>query len=211
MRLSNIWQNKGFTLLEVLVAMTLLVILSGALYGTYFSLMRGSETAVAKMEARRELSTTLDQLRRELSAAFYNNTPVLNKSQEPRFVVEDRDFFGKPASTLDFTAIVPPRSDGLTASDQVQVVYKVVEREKKLLLARQARDRYVTVDPLPYPQMEELEGFLVECSDGGKWVRTWDTKLNAVGLPKAVRITLMVKEGEKTVQFSTVAKPGIGR
>jgi prepilin-type N-terminal cleavage/methylation domain-containing protein len=63
--------NKGFTLLEVLVAMALLVILSAALYGTFFSLMRGRETAVAKMEARRELSATLDQLRRELSAACY--------------------------------------------------------------------------------------------------------------------------------------------
>lgn len=205
MRLSNMWQNRGFTLLEVLVALMLLAILSAALYGTYFSLIRGRETAVAKMEARRELSTTLDQLRRELSAAFYGNS-----NDKLHFVVEDRDFFGKPASTLDFTAIALPRSDGLTASDQVRIVYKAVEKEKRLLLARQARDLYVTVEPLPYPQMEALEGFLVECYDGGKWVRTWDTRLNAAGLPKAVRITLMVKEGEKTVQFSTIAKPGMG-
>ena len=203
------WQNRGFTLLEVLVALLLLVILSAALYGTYFSLMRCRETAVAKMNARRELSDTLDKLHRELSAAFYNKQ---NTAQNPKlhFVVEDRDYFGKPASTLDFTAIAPPRSDGLTASDQVQVLYKAVEKEKKLLLSRQAKDLYVTVDPLPYPQMEELEGFLVECYDGGKWVRTWNTTLNAAGLPKAVRITLMVKEGDKTVQFSTVAKPGMG-
>jgi len=205
-RLTQPWRKKtvsdrGFTLLEVLVALLLLVILSAALYGTYFSLMRGRETAVAKMNARRELSDTLDKLHRELSAAYFNTA-----NTRLRFVVEDRDFFGKPASTLDFTAIAPPRSDGLTASDQVQVIYKAVEKEKTLLLTRQARDLYVTVDPLPYPQMEELEGFLVECYDGGKWVRTWDTKVNAAGLPKAVRITLMVKEGDKTVQFSTVAK-----
>jgi general secretion pathway protein J len=203
---SNMWQNRGFTLLEVLVALMLLVILSAALYGTYFSLMRGRETAVAKMNARRELSDTLDKLHRELSAAYYNTA-----NTRLRFVVEDRDYFGKPASTLDFTAIAPPRSDGLTASDQIQVIYKAVEKEKKLLLTRQARDLYVTVDPLPYPQMEELEGFLVECStDGTKWVKSWDTKLNAGQLPKYVRVTLMVKEGDKTVQFSTVAKPRIG-
>ena len=79
---SNTWRNKGFTLLEVLVALLLLVILSGALYGTYFSLMRGRETAMAKMDARRELSVTLDQLRRELSAAFYNT-----QNQRLHFVV----------------------------------------------------------------------------------------------------------------------------
>jgi general secretion pathway protein J len=54
--------------------------------------------------------------------------------------------------------------------------------------------------------MKDLEGFLVECStDGAKWVKTWDAaKLNN-GLPKYVRITLMLKAGEKTVNFSTIA------
>jgi general secretion pathway protein J len=191
--------------LELLVAMSLLVILSGALYGTYFALMRGRDTAVTKMEERREISTTLDQLRRELSAAFYNK-----QNNKLHFVVEDRDFFGKPASTLDFTAIVPPRSDGLPASDQVQIAYRPVEKDRKIVLSRQAKDAYVNIEPLPYPQMEELDGFLVECSsDGVKWGRTWDTALN-FGLPRYVRVTLRVKEGEKTMEFSTVANLRIG-
>jgi general secretion pathway protein J len=196
--------DRGFTLLEVLVALALLVMLSAALYGTYFSLMRGREIAVVKMEARRELSTTLDQLNRELSAAFYNTN---NKSLH--FVVEDRDFFGKPASTLDFTFIAPPVGGTLPASDQVRAIYTAGERDKKLTLARQAQDLYMKVDSLPYPQMKELEGFLVECYDGNEWVRTWDTVLNN-SLPKAVRVTLMVKEGEKTVNFSTTTKLWMG-
>ncbi len=193
--------NRGFTLLEVLVALMLLVILSAALYGTYFSLMRGRDTAAAAIEERREISSTLDLLRREVSASYYN-------TQNPRlhFVVEDRDYFGTPASTLDFTTIAPPRTDGLTASDQVQVVYRPVEKEQKLVLTRQARDLYATIDPFPYPQMEELEGFLVECYDGSKWVRSWDTRLNAGQLPKFVRITIRMKEGEKPVVFSAIAK-----
>jgi general secretion pathway protein J len=185
--------------LELLVALALLVILSGALYGTYFPLMRGRDAAVVKMDERRELSVTLDQLRRELSAALYNAN-----NKRLHFVVEDRDYFGKPASTLDFTALAPPRSDQQIMSDQVQLVYRGVDKDKKLLLSRQEKDLYFTADPLPYPQMEELEGFLVECYDNGKWVRTWDTALNT-RLPKAVRITLSLKEGEKTVDYSTVA------
>jgi hypothetical protein len=39
-----------------------------------------------------------------------------------------------------------------------------------------------------------------------KWVRTWDTTLNS-SLP-FVRVTLMVKDREKTVGFSTIAVPG---
>lgn len=196
--------DRGFTLLEVLVALALLVILSAALYGTYFSLMRGREIAVEKMEARRELSTTLDQLNRELSAAFYNTN-----NKRLHFVVEDRDFFGKPASTLDFTFIAPPVGGTLPASDQVRAIYTAGEKDKKLTLVRQAQDIYMKVDSLPYPQMMELEGFLVECYDGNEWVRTWDTVLNST-LPKAVRVTLMAKDGEKTVNFSTTAKLWMG-
>jgi general secretion pathway protein J len=205
--LSSTWRSKkGFTLLEVLIALVLLVILSGALYGTYFSLMRGRDMAVEKMENRRELSVTLDQLRRELSASFYSA-----QNKRSHFVVEDRDYFGKPASTLDFTAMASPRSDNLRASDQVQVIYRAAEKEKKLSLARQEKDLFMTTETLPYPQMREMEGFLVECYDGGKWVRTWDTAASLNNrLPTAVRVTVSVKEGEKTVNFSTIARPRIG-
>ncbi len=210
--LSNTSQNNGFTLLELLVAMALLVILSGALYGTYFSLMNGRESAVSGMEARRELRTTLDMLRREIASAYFK--PQSN-SQGNRlcFVVEDRDFFGKPASTLHFTAIAPPSGDPQPHSDLMDLTYKPVEKDNnKIVLTREAHDfYYLNVKPYPYPQMEELEGFLVECQGtGGKWVRTWDTNaaLNS-GLPKAVRITLQVKDGEKIVEYTATVKTRI--
>jgi general secretion pathway protein J len=205
---------RGFTLLEVLVALTLLAIISAALYGTYFSLMRGRDAAQDRMTERRELSTTLDQLRRELSAAYFppGSGPSAAKDQQGtqlHFVVEDRDYFGKPASVLDFTALAPPRSGDLPASDQIRIQYRAVEKDGKLRLMRLEKDRYVTADPLPYPQFEELEGFLVECStdSGGKqWVKTWDTAINR-GLPQLVRVTIRAKEGEKSVALSAVATP----
>ena len=196
--------DKGFTLLEVLVALGLLVILSAALYGTYFSLIRGRDMAVEKMDERRELSSTLDLLHRELSAALYNS-----QNKKLRFVVEDRDYFGKPASTLAFTAIASPRSDSIPASDQADVSYTPREKDKKLILMRQEKDLYVTTTPFPYPQMMDLDSFLVECYDGGKWVRTWDTELN-YRLPSYIRITVGVRDGEKTATFSTIARPRVG-
>ncbi len=192
--------------MELLIALALLALLSAAIYGTYFSLMRGRDMATAKMDERREISTTLDQLRRELSAAYYNS---INKKLH--FVVEDRDFFGKPASTLDFTAIAPPRSDALPASDQVQLIYSGAEEEKELSLMRAGKDLYITIDPLAYPQMRKLEGFLVECStDGSTWTRTWNTPAMNPRLPRYVKVTITLKDGEKNVDYTTIATPRMG-
>ncbi len=194
----------GFTLLELLLAMTLLVVLCGTLYASYFTLVRGRERAGEGMESRRELRTTLDLLRRELSSLLYRNN-----DKRLRFVVEDRDRYGKPASALAFTAIAPPDAGGNSISDQIDVSYGVVEKGGKMVLARESRELRFSAKGLRYPQMEHLEGFLVECLSGDKWVKSWDTAIN-MNLPKAVRVTLTVQEDGKPVEYSVIAIPRIG-
>jgi general secretion pathway protein J len=52
--------------------------------------------------------------------------------------------------------------------------------------------------------MERISSFLVECYDGSKWVRSWDTALNGA-LPKMLRITVQVVEDGQQVEFSALA------
>ena len=200
-------RNSGFTLLELLVALGLLGILAAALYGTYFSLMGGRERAEAVTEKARELRTTLDGLRRELAAAHYRKIEG-EDPQNPRFrfVVEDRDFFGKPASNLTFSYIAPPASGVFPVSDQALVEYRPQEKEKTITLMRRERDVYHAGDTATgYARMEHLQGFLVECFDGTKWVKSWDARLNVMKpLPTQVRVTLVVQDGGKDVPYSAV-------
>lgn len=195
--------QKGFTLLELLLALSLLVILTGALYGSYFALIKGREKAAAGMESRRELRTTLDLIRREVSSVIYKSS-----DKRLRFQVEDKDLFGKPASVLAFTAITPPAPGEATVSDLADIKYQVLENKGAMLLARQAKDLHFASDPPRYPQMEEVEGFLVECRMGDKWVRSWDTAINPA-LPKAVRVTVTVREDEKLQEYAILATPRV--
>ncbi len=205
--MSVISSNKGLTLLEVLVAVVLISILSGVLYSSYFAVVRARDRAASGMEARRELGTTLDLLRREIAAAkFYRD----DKSKSLRFVVEDRDNFGKPASTLELTTTTPAFDFTRKESGVSNVQYRMVEKNKQFMLTRREQDIFQTIETaVAYPQIEVLNSFLVECSsDGSKWVKTWDTALNGA-LPKFVRITIQIVEEGKPVEFSVLASPKV--
>jgi general secretion pathway protein J len=207
-------RNRGFTLLELLVALALMAVLSAALYGTYFTLVTARDRAEEVADRSRELRTTLDLLRRELASACYKASTNPDKVLF-RFVVEDRDFFGKPASVLAFTTIVPPSGGSFPVSDQMDVEYRPKQKEQEkdqeqaMVLMRQTRDVYLNVTPVAYAQMEEMQSFLVECYDGNKWVRSWDSKLNGGMLPRQVRITLTVKEGESVVPYVALVVPRV--
>lgn len=204
------WSRKneqGFTLLEVLIALVLLALVSGALYGTYFSVMRGSEAARERTEPLRDARVTLDLLRRELSAVFY-----VQDNKRLHFVVEDRDLFGRPASILEFTAFTVPRSGSAPSSDVMIARYRPArDEEDRLVLSRETRDLYLDTKTLPYPLTGRIEGFLVECYNGTDWVKSWDTRLNG-RLPKAVRITLLVQgdDDDKPAAFTAIAVPRLG-
>jgi general secretion pathway protein J len=195
--------NGGFTLLETLVALLLLTIVAGALYTSYFTVIRARDRATEGGEGRRELRGTLDLIRREIDSALFRS----DNKQRLRFVVEDRDVFGKPASTLELVSIAPPSTDERPGSDLLTVKYAVKEKERRLALTREAADLYGSVKPIPYPQMEEIEGFLVECYEAGKWVRSWNTPVLNSKLPERVKVTITARDGDKTADFVVVTQP----
>lgn len=179
------------------------MLLTTTLYLSYFTLLKGRDSSIAAMDARRELRNTTDLLRRELCSVLYRKG-----DKRLRLVVEDRDMFGKPASSLTFTAVAPPEAGGAAVSDQVELRYGIVERSGQMILSRQAKDIHATGDPPRYPVIERVEGFQVECLNGNKWVKSWDTAIN-MNLPGAVRVTLRVLEDDKPVEYSLIATPRI--
>jgi general secretion pathway protein J len=196
--------NKGLTLLELLVAVALIGILSGVLYSSYFTVNRARDRAALGMEARREVATTLDLIRREVAASVFSRD-----DKTLRFVVEDRDNFGKPASTLELTTGAAVADGSRPESGTYNVQYRLFEKDKRFMLTRSEQDTLMTsAKRIAYPQVEIVQGFLVECYDGSKWVRSWDTQLNGAR-PKLIRLTIQVEEDGRTVEFSALARPRV--
>jgi general secretion pathway protein J len=194
------YSNKGFTLLEIMIAVVLLGILTAALYGSYFTVMKARDRASGGMEARRELGGTLDLIRREFAAASFSRT-----DKRLRFIVEDRDHFGKPSSTLELTTVTPVSGQGRKESGIVAVQYRMSDAGDRRILTRREQDIYFeSKDAKAYPQMERITSFLVECYDGSKWIRSWDTALNG-SLPKMLRVTVQVDEDGNKAEFSMLA------
>jgi general secretion pathway protein J len=184
----------------VLIALALLVVITGTLYTTYFTIMRGRDAAISGMETRRALAGTLEMLRKELAASFYRRG-----NGALSFIVEDKDIFGKPASTLTFSTVGPGgQPDGY--GDLIRVSYQPAGKKDAMDLTRSERDPYRGVEePVRYPQMEGIDSFLVECLDNGKWVRTWNTDLKPA-LPEAVRVTILTRDGGKTSEYTASVK-----
>lgn len=195
-------RQSGFTLLEILIAVALLGILASALYGSYFSVLRARERASEGMESRRELGATLDLMRREISSALMSRS-----DKRLRMVVEDRDIFGRPASAIELSTLTPPDATFRSGSGTSLVRYRLEERLKRLVLTRAERDlAYEQTTPAAYPQMERISSFLVECYDGSKWQRSWDTALNG-RLPQMLKVTVQVEEDGRLADFSVIATP----
>jgi general secretion pathway protein J len=156
------------------------------------------------MESRRELGATLDLIRREVSSALFNRS-----DKRLRFVVEDRDNFGSSSSTLELTTLAPSTGQSRRESGIVVVTYRIAEKNTKRVLTRQERDLAFEEKAIPaYPQMELISAFLVECYDGSKWVKSWDTAINGT-LPREVRVTVQVEEEGKSLQFTMLSTPRV--
>lgn len=199
--------TNGFTLLEVLVALGLISLLTVALYGSYFTVFRARERAGNVVEQRREISQTLDLIRKELTSLQF-------RTQESRlkFVVEDRDNFGKPSSFIEFTTLASSTSLERKESGIVLVGYHLKSiGDNRYRLVRQERDCFMDTQAMPeYPQIDQITSFLVECHNGSAWVKSWNTDPAFQGrVPKLVRITIQTEFQGKSEQFSILAVPKV--
>jgi len=198
--------KKGFTLVEILVATTILVIAMASIYVSF----QGGVTAWAKGTARMEVylnaRAALDMMSREISSAMVNGWPATTGRR--------MDFLGLSGSGTNdqLFFINPPRSNDTTGN-----LYEIEYWRNGSDLMRHYAG--VSTDfTFPTPTTSNSDtlisnvtrlGFQYYNGSTSSWRDTWDSQVGAAEegtLPEAVKITITVqdKQGRQTKQFSTI-------
>ncbi|MBL7031598.1 MAG: prepilin-type N-terminal cleavage/methylation domain-containing protein [Nitrospira sp.] len=197
--------DKGFTLMEVLISLTLMTVVLGAVYSTFFSVHRAMERFETISLKYHEARTSLDIMRREIEGA------VLKKAREKdgdpnktSFNIRDRDIFGKKASALDLTAF--SFRGGMVDT----ISYFVSEKEGKLELVKSVTPAIIGRGDYRIGMIEDIEGFNVEILFNNKWVGTWASS-DTGKLPDIIRMSIEFDDNGKKVILTEYARPRVGK
>jgi general secretion pathway protein J len=194
-------KDTGFTLIEVLISLTLLTVVLGAVYSSFFSVQRAIERFDDVSLKYHEARTTLDIMRREIEGAILDNDREKGNAE---FTIKDRDIFGKSTSVLNLTAF------SFRGNSPNTISYFVKENEGQIHLLKTESPSSMLLKEYSVEAVEAIEGFTVETLFNNKWVRTWDTA-DTGKLPDIVRVSIEFDDNGKTVKLTEYARPKIGK
>ena len=103
--------NKGFTLLEVLLAFFIFSILFITIYSSYSGTFRTIDSTENRMELYRKSAIALERISEDLQASYLSILPQGSFGQPAeytRFLGENHDINGQEADTLSFFSRVSP-------------------------------------------------------------------------------------------------------
>ena len=206
--------KRGFTLLEVILAVTILALVGTMIYGGF------SQTALNKARVEQDVDhyrivhTALERMARALTMAFVSTH--VNPSLDLR--VSNTAFIGKDNGRddrIDFTSFSHRRLyRNARESDQNEISYFVTahpDDSDMNVLARREQNR-IDEDPRKGGKsqilVENVEELNIDYFDPllSDWVESWDS-VNPLGqpnrLPTQVRIRLSVKDPRRPSETQT--------
>ncbi|MEW6358159.1 MAG: type II secretion system protein GspJ [Planctomycetota bacterium] len=201
--------RRGFTLLEVLLTLVLLVLVLGVLHACLGAILASTEhgRAVARtaLEGRNLLALIESDMR---GAVLVPPKPVGEKDQDKKSVAEqDPNAFVGAAGAVRFATSSPRLGEGDDAPRVVRLIeysLKPIGKDR-FVLARASRSLDAAAGEA-WDVTDRVRTLNLQFTDGKKWVDAWDSQ--AAGcLPRAVRINLALSVGRETgegaIQFDS--------
>jgi general secretion pathway protein J len=202
-------RSRGFTLVELLVAIVILSLISVLIYSAFSSMKRSREGLERVEDRYREGRLAMTRMTRELQSAFISLHAPINTA----LLVEKTAFVGTsgtPADRLDFDSFSNRRVDRNShISDQCEISYFGSSNPDEASVMDLARRVSTTLDlePKKGGRVEvlatDIDLFDLQYLDPltGTWLDTWDTTQSVSGqparLPVQVRVVLVLNGGAR--------------
>ena len=195
---------RGFTLLELIVALAILAMVAVLIYGAFDSMSRGKKTESIRGDRIRQGREAILRMTRELSAAFLS----MHNPQNPALITRTTAFIGQSGGSfdrVDFASFSHRRFEkDAKESDQCEVGYFVLpdpDNSEKFDLVRREQTP-IDFEPkkggVVNVLAENVEAFDLKFLDAttGIWLEQWDSTQvtgQPARLPVEVSIRLQIK------------------
>jgi general secretion pathway protein J len=200
--------GRGFTLIEVLVAMSILCSIAMLIYSAFSGMKRSKEGIERVNDRYREGRLAMARMVRELQSAFISaHEPIAPVSAVQKTVF--RGTRGSPGDRIDFVSFSHRRLlEDSKDTDQAELSYftgEDLEHSGRVNLLRRVSPR-IDLVPDKGGKVEvlatDIDLFKVEFLDPqtGQWQERWDTTQateQAGRLPLQVRLTLVLNGGAR--------------
>jgi type II secretion system protein J len=182
---------RGFTLIEILVAMTIASLVLTGVYGVFSRVSSAEREVRARATCYHHARSIVNRLQQELGASILlTNMP-------------DAEFRSGEHGFLTFTSTSVPGADGEVELHQVSYRIDAQDQGETLRLQRYSSPVYALPDD---PQWRRMTSKIVELQwrfhDGSAWNDTWDSNTRN-SLPQTVELRLVLKCGEHEVESVT--------
>jgi general secretion pathway protein J len=201
-------KQRGFTLFELLIAISILAMVSVLIYGAFSSMQKSKQGLERLQDRYREGRLAMQRITRELGSAYLS----LHVPDNQQLVVQKTAFIGTrgtPADRVDFNAFANIRRDrDQHTSDQAEISYfgSANPKDTSIIdLARRVSDR-PDLEPTKGGRVEvlatDIDLFDLEYLDAqtDRFTESWDST-QVTGqpgrLPLQVRVTLVLNSGQR--------------
>ena len=185
--------KRGFTIIELVVAIMIAAIISGAVASSLSQLGRARNISRIRMTASRRASDALESIRRDVQSAVRSDDLFDTRLRLAPEVVRspvgevDRD------QLLLFNTRLRPirRIDYSGEGDEYETQYRIEEdRDGPALWRRRdaVPDEFEDAGGIAEPIGDGVIGVRFEAFDGQSWIQEWDSDVD--GLPISIRATV---------------------
>ncbi len=209
--------KKGFTLIEILVAVAIIVTIVSMVYGSYFATSKSAQACKRRIamsqEGRELLGRIAQQIRCSYAGSSKKSTPPAVKGSLKKEVTLENtisyfngnsgEMGGEILYLVTTNGILEEKTPGL-----FEVIYKFDKSTGTLFLSQ---ERFVDAPESLIekrnwqPLAENIESIELAFSDGRQWLQTWDFK-EKKALPYAVKINITCQdENQRQYSYGTTA------